>query len=557
MEELDLKELFNIFWSKKIPIILLVLIFAVLTPLVTIGIIISNVSQQSVRSELANNTSLMAHYVGDAIESYVNLSQAQLNQMASGFNYIPDTMSKIQYFDDIEAKTKLFKRLDIVKKNQIPKQKYNIENGMMTLISPIDPEKNYYLSAQINLDIFNSLLGKENIKGRNIFVFDYKTKELIVTNANDYHADNILSGFNIDTVDDVGFFGKKNTPKAFYKIDNPTWVVVVDTTQKITAKTINKARYRIITSIGIAALSIIIIVSLYTYYLYINIRQLFKGITAISKGNYDKKIHLIKSLFTPYETIFIAKEFNYMANKIKISYRDLKEKNKELEKLNEFRENLVNATSHEFRTPLTSIIGYTSRLLRHDIQVDEQTRIKSLQIIKQQAQRLSGMVEDLLVIPELESYSLKFNIQEVDLADSISRGLEYLNNEEIEFQADIAPDLNYVYADDYRLEQIIINLVDNAMKYSLNKAPVKIRAYNDSLMPVVEIINKCEKISPEIKEKLFEKFIRVDSNLTRTTRGTGLGLYIVKGLAEAMKIDINLDVDDEFKITLKFNDYVK
>ena len=164
----------------------------------------------------------------------------------------------------------------------------------------------------------------------------------------------------------------------FYKIDNPTWVVVVDTTQKVTAKTINKARYRIIASLSIAALSIIIIVSLYTYYLYINIRQLFKGITAISKGNYDKKIHLIKSLFTPYETIFIAKEFNYMANKIKVSYKDLKEKNKELQKLNEFRENLVNATSHEFRTPLTSIIGYTSRLLRHDIKVDEKTTVRAV-----------------------------------------------------------------------------------------------------------------------------------------------------------------------------------
>ena len=176
---------------------------------------------------------------------------------------------------------------------------------------------------------------------------------------------------------------------------------------------------------------------------------------------------------------------------------------------------------------------------------------------KQQSERLSRMIEDLLVIPELESYSLKFNIQEVDLADSISRALEYLNNQEIEFRVDIARDLNYVYADDYRLEQIIINLVDNAMKYSLDKAPVKIKAYNQEMTPIVEIVNKCEKISPEIKEKLFEKFIRVDSNLTRTTRGTGLGLYIVKGLAQAMKIDINLDVDDEFKITLKFNDYVR
>ena len=331
----------------------------------------------------------------------------------------------------------------------------------------------------------------------------------------------------------------------------------MDTTKKVTAKTITKARYRIILSLCIAAFSIIFIVGLYTYYLYINIRQLFKGITAISKGNYDKKIHLIKRAFTPHEIVFLAKEFNYMANKINVSYKDLREKNKELERLNDFRENLVNATSHEFRTPLTSIIGYTSRLLRQDIVLDDETKLKSLQIIKQQAQRLSNMVEDLLVIPELESYSLKFNIQEIDLSDSINRAIEYLSSNEVKFNSNIADDIKNVWADDYRLEQIIINLLDNAIKYNKDNAPIEIEANNIDDVPVLKIKNKCDKISDDIKEKLFEKFIRADSKLTRTTRGTGLGLYIVKGLAEAMKIDISLECDEEFIMTLKFNDYVK
>ena len=364
----------------------------------------------------------------------------------------------------------------------------------------------------------------------------------------------IREGFN------SGLFGNtKNTPKAYYKISNPDWFVVVDTTTKITAKTITKAKYRIILSLIIAALSIIIIVSLYTYYLYINIRQLFKGITAISKGNYDKKIHLIKRAFTPHEIIFLAKEFNYMANKIKVSYKDLREKNKELEKLSEFRENLVNATSHEFRTPLTSIIGYSSRLLRNDIVVDDETKIKSLKIIKQQAQRLSNMVEDLLVIPELESYSLKYNIEEVDLSECIQRAIEYLECSEVKINYTISDDFNkMIFADNYRIEQILVNLIDNAQKYTVDNEDVKIEAKNDENgTPIVTIENKCEKINDEIKEKLFEKFIRADSKLTRTTRGTGLGLYIVKGLCEAMKTDIELECDDEFIITLKFNDYVK
>ena len=294
----------------------------------------------------------------------------------------------------------------------------------------------------------------------------------------------------------------------------------------------------------------------YTYYLYINVRQLFKGIKAISKGNYDKKIHLLKSVFTPHEIVFLANEFNYMAKKINTSYKTLRKTNKELKLLNEFRDNLVSATSHEFRTPLTSIIGYTSRLLRQDIILDDETKVKSLKIIKQQAQRLSAMVEDLLVIPQLESYSLKFNIQEVDLLSSISTVAEYLNNEEVEIKMDLDSNLKYIWADIDRLEQVLLNLVDNAIKYSLNNSPIEIIAKNDGDIPVVRIKNKCEKISPEIKEKLFEKFTRADSQLTRTTRGTGLGLYIVRGLCENMKIALELNCDEDFEIILKFEDYV-
>lgn len=544
---------------KIVEQIIIVLVLAVLIPFITIGVIISNVSQQSIRSELASNTSLIATVIGDTLENYVSYSQSQLDQIASGFNYIQGTMAKLQYFDEIEGKTKLFKDLDIIEKDKLPKKKYEAIGDKISLVSSIDPKGQYYLSAKIDIDILDLLLGKENVKGRNIYIFDSNTNELIFSNAPKETALDALSGLKTKENDNqtIMFGYKKNTPKAYYKLNNPEWFVIVDTTKKVTAKTITKAHNRILLSLIIAAFSIIIMVSLYTYYLYINIRQLFKGITAISKGNYDKKIHLIKSTFTPHEIIFLAKEFNYMANKINVSYKDLRKKNKDLKKLNEFRENLVSATSHEFRTPLTSIIGYASRLLRQDIILDDDTKVKSLKIIKQQAQRLSKMVDDLLVIPELESSSLKFNFDATDLSNAILRVIDYLNQKETELIADISPELNYIMADEYRLEQVIINLVDNAIKYSLNNQPVRIIANNENGIPVVKIINKCEKISDEIKEHLFEKFIRADSDLTRTTRGTGLGLYIVKGLCEAMNIELSLDADEEFIITLKFNDYVK
>ena len=541
---------------KIVEQIIIVLVFAVLIPFVTMGLIINNVSQQSIRQELAYNASLIAKFTGNAIENYVAFSQAQLNQMASGFSYIPDTMEKLQYFDEMEAKSKLFKTLDVVKRPSVPSYELDIKNSKLRLYAPIEDKKNYYLTGQIEANIINALFSEKS--QRHIYIFNSKNNELLATNADEKNANLILSELTSKEILKEGIFGKrKNTPKAYYKIDNPNWVIVVDTTQKITSKTIVKARGRILLSLCLSALFIFIIVGLYTTYLYINVRQLFKGITAISKGNYDKKIHLLKTVFTPYEIVFLAKEFNYMANKINVSYKDLRRKNIELEELNKFREHLVSATSHEFRTPLTSIIGYTSRLLRRDVVVDDEMKLQSLQIIKQQAQRLSKMVEDLLVIPELESYSLKFNIEEVDLAELATQVLEYLKNENIEFETDFSKDTNYVYSDPYRLEQILVNIIDNAIKYNIDNQPIKIEIKNVNQIPTLKISNKCEKISEKMKEKLFDKFIRVDSELTRTTRGTGLGLYIVKGLANAMEINLKLDIDDYFTMTLEFSDYVK
>lgn len=540
---------------KIIEQIIIVLVIAILIPFITIGIIISNVSQQSVRNELANNAALTAQFMGYALENYVKIGQNQLNQIASGFKYVPDAMAKLRYFDEVEAKTNLFKNLDIIETDTPHRFDKDVENSKITLIAPIDVNKKYYLKGQINLNILDIFPENENIQDRKIYIFDNETRELVASNTNEGEINETMFDFVASEESEKGFFGKKNTPKAYYKIQNPNWIVIVDTTKEVTAQTIIKARYRIILSLIIAAISIVFIVGLYTYYLYINIRQLFKGITAISKGNYDKKIHLIKRAFTPHEIVFLAKEFNYMANKVNVSYKDLRKKNKELEKLNEFRENLVNATSHEFRTPLTSIIGYTSRLLRNDIKVDKKTRIKSLQTIKQQAQRLSKMVDDLLVIPELESLSLKYNIEEIDLNNSITTAIEYLEDGETTINTDIAKDLKYVMADDYRLEQILVNLIENAKKYTTDKT-VNIIAKNERKIPTIRIKNKCDKISDEIKEKLFDKFVRADSEMTRTTRGTGLGLYIVKGLAEAMKIDISLKTGNEFEIILKFKDYV-
>ena len=540
--------------------IIIVLLFAVLIPFITIGLIISNISQQSVRRELNYSALEISRSIGENVESYLKSCQDILNQAADAITFIPYAADRADFLSEVEKKSNGIVSLFVAENTSLLKDSYTFdkETSRVILHSPINDE--YSLVAELDAaDMQNAVSERYKDEKRQIYILS-QDDSLIATNAIDAPEferllKNLPQKKKLETSE---LFNKyKNQPSAYYALENPRWTVIVNTTENITNATIDKARFRIILSLLLAAFFIIAMVGIYTFYLYINIRQLFKGIIAISKGSYERKIHLLKSAFTPHEIVFLAKEFNYMAKKIHQSYKDLSEKNLELERLNDFRTNLVNAISHEFRTPLTSIVGYSSRLLRHDITIDDDTRVKSLKIIKQQAQRLSRMVEDLLVVPEIESFSIQLNKTEINLGEAIENSVLYANSNNSKFEIELSPDLKSVYADSDRLEQVLVNLCDNAVKYNRDNEVIRVSAKNISGRPCVTIINKTLPIPEDMKGKLFDKFIRMDSELTRTTRGTGLGLYIVKGLCAAMDIDIILESqDDYFNITLVFNDYV-
>ncbi len=343
----------------------------------------------------------------------------------------------------------------------------------------------------------------------------------------------------------VIFGDVKNQPLVYLKKLNPPITIIVNTTEKLTDRLIYENRAKIIWSILLATLIVIFIVALYTYYLYINIRQLFKGIIAISKGNYERQIRLFTTAFTPYEIIFLAFEFNRMASEIHKSYLQLKKNNIELKQLNEFRTNLIDTVSHELRTPLTSIQGYTSRLMRQDINIDEETKQKSLRVIKDQSERLKRLIEDLLTIPDIEGMKLKTNVESVWLPE-VKETAKFLvkNKDNKEIEISIEESFPNVIGDKNRLEQVFVNLIENAVKYAYPETKITVDAIAENNVAKIYVKNQCDIIPKKKLGTLFDKFIRLDNNTTRTTRGTGLGLFIVKGLIDAMNGKINISSDE-------------
>ena len=234
-----------------------------------------------------------------------------------------------------------------------------------------------------------------------------------------------------------------------------------------------------------------------------------------------------------------------MINQIHKSYAQLKKKNKELKQLNEFRSNMIDTVSHELRTPLTSIQGYTSRLLRQDIEIDEEMKQKSLKTIKRQAERLSRMIEDLLVIPDIEGARLNFNIVPVSISSVIENSITLVRNDaNKEIVNNVESCEEIILADNDRIEQVFVNLIENAIKYSKEGSAITINKEIENDKLIISVQNDYDIIPREKLKTLFEKFTRVDDSTTRTTRGTGLGLFIVKGLVEAMNGKIELSSTD-------------
>ncbi len=519
------------------------------------GLIINNINQHAIRAQLRDSAKLVSSMVSEEIDMFIATTYNELQQVDAVLKTIPAS-SRQAYLADLKNNFKQYEDLRLVDNLNGFDKLYdkNLEKGLITInVKTYDGK---YLVATYNLEVFKKFLFrslKDDI--RQIYVISDKHK---VVAAHNFTTELYVESTGLlprHLIEDkpVIFGNVKNQPLCYYKKSNPALMIIVNTTEKVTNDTINDNRAKLLLAVFISSLSVFFVVALYIYYMYINIRQLFKGIIAVSQGNYQRQIRLLKNIFTPYEIVFLAFEFNKMANEIHKSYKELEKKNAELVELNEFRSNLIDTVSHELRTPLTSIQGYTSRLLRQDIQIDEETKQKSLKIIKRQSERLKRMIEDLLVIPDIERERIKMNIEAVWIIETIENTkvlIKDKNKKEIE--SSIHEDFPLVLADKDRLEQIMLNLLDNAAKYAYEDTPIKIDGETTEDRAIIKISNYADYIPEEKLSKLFEKFIRMDDSTTRTSRGTGLGLFIVKGLVDCMNGEISLSStkDNIFTVTL-------
>jgi PAS domain S-box-containing protein len=234
------------------------------------------------------------------------------------------------------------------------------------------------------------------------------------------------------------------------------------------------------------------------------------------------------------------------------AFRDLTE----VHRLEELKADFIATASHELRTPLAAVYGAAQTLLRHDFALDEGGRDRFVSLIAEESERLSRIVNEILLANQLDAGRLDLEAEAFDAVEVVERVVEATR---AYAPPGISVDLispehvPYVAADRDKVRQVLVNLVENAIKYSPDggRVEVAVEAHDDD-RALFSVRDEGLGIPAEERARIFQKFYRVDPQMTRGVGGTGLGLYICNELVSRMGGRIWVEPNEEQGSTFLF-----
>jgi len=226
----------------------------------------------------------------------------------------------------------------------------------------------------------------------------------------------------------------------------------------------------------------------------------------------------------------------------------------QLREANKVKDQFVAVASHELRTPLTSIIGYAKTLRRPAFADDPIAREEFLEAIERQGDRLFRLVSNLLAASNLEHEHSRVSVSSFSFAELAKEVVAGLGPRAERTQLELDPDPRLILSDRQRIELVLSNLMDNALKFSRNGQACALGSRRESESFTFWVKDHGIGIAPESCERIFERFYQVDSSTTRQYGGVGLGLNLVKEVVDSLggKIQVDSEVGNgsTFTVTL-------
>lgn len=281
-----------------------------------------------------------------------------------------------------------------------------------------------------------------------------------------------------------------------------------------------------------------VLLVVFTFTIYLPVRKIIRGADAYAAGDFNYKIQVHSND----ELGYLAASLNYMAN--------------ELNTLEEDQRKFVSNVSHDFRSPLTSIKGYVEAMLDGTIPVEMQE--KYLKIIVFETERLTKLTHSLLELNKYGSHGSMLDRSDFDINQTIKTTVQTFEGickeKKISFHLILTGQSLFVTADMSKIQQVIYNLIDNAIKFSHHDSEITIETTEKNEKVFISIKDTGIGIPKESLSKIWERFYKTDLSRGKDKRGTGLGLAIVKEIISSHDENINVisteGVGTEFIFTL-------
>ncbi len=244
------------------------------------------------------------------------------------------------------------------------------------------------------------------------------------------------------------------------------------------------------------------------------LKEINDAVLEIASGKFDKRV----SVYATDEISQLASSFNYMADS--------------LEHLEEMRTGFISDISHELRTPMTSISGFVSGILDGTIPKERQNEY--LELVLEESTRLVRLTNEMLEMTKMTSHGYKLSVKDFDLAEvtrlCIIGAEKEIDKKELELSVNFEQDSIHVLAEPDSIKRVIINLLDNAVKYSFENSKIDIKIFSQDEHIVFEISNIGTGIDEADLPYIFDRFYKSDKSRNRENGGAGLGLSFVKNI---------------------------
>ncbi len=244
------------------------------------------------------------------------------------------------------------------------------------------------------------------------------------------------------------------------------------------------------------------------------LRKFQKSMEDVAKGDFSIQLEIPQN--SPNEIVELVHSFNIMT--------------KELSGTEMLKQNFINDFSHEFKTPIASINGFANILIKNNL-TNEQ-KLKYLSVISNESARLVSLSKNILLLNKVESQDVLVDTEQYDVSEQIRLSIVALQNlwdkKDIDFDLDV-DEIN-IKANEELLNQVWLNLIENAVKFSDEKDIIIIKLHNKADKVVFSVTNFGKVIPNDALDRIFEKFYQADSS--RSTKGNGIGLSIVKKICE-------------------------